>query len=190
MIYGSREWLDGTIARQRATLTRVVARLFFMAGLVESRAEMLPRHIWRQILRVRYPAESATRRLIASAARDIAVKLFIRQGKRKPAPVIKPANVPDDADVSAGPPPTARPADRRNPEGMRRVRALCEAGPWQRAKRSLRPGQKTASRAGQSAFRSARARSSSTHRWVARSPRNTASAASRRSSPATTSNLR
>ena len=98
MTCGSKEWFDGTIARQRAKLSRIVARLFSKAGLDEGGADMLPRHILRSILRVLHPAESATRRLIASAARDIAVKLTIRQGKRRPLPQFRPA----EREVSAG----------------------------------------------------------------------------------------
>ena len=56
MNYGSKEWFDGTIARQRAKLSRIVAHLFSRAGLDEGGVEMLPRHILRSILRVLHPA--------------------------------------------------------------------------------------------------------------------------------------
>ena len=57
MNYGSKEWFDGTIARQRAKLTRIVARLFSEAGLDGGGADTLPRYILRSILRVLHPAE-------------------------------------------------------------------------------------------------------------------------------------
>jgi len=69
------ERLERAIARNRAVLLRIVAILFMKAGLDEGGEETLPRHIWRSVLDVLRPAESAVRRLIVIAARDIAVTL-------------------------------------------------------------------------------------------------------------------
>ncbi len=71
------ERLDRAIARNRAALLRIIAGLFMKAGLGE--AETLPRHIWRSILEVLRPAESAVRRLTVVAARDIEVT--VRSGR-------------------------------------------------------------------------------------------------------------
>ena len=112
MNYGSKEWFDGTIARQRAKLSRIVAHLFSEGRPRRGRrADTLPRYVWRSILRVLHPAESATRRLIASAARDIAVKLTIRQGKRKPLPQFRPA----ERDGAAEPAGTEELANKVDP---------------------------------------------------------------------------
>jgi len=62
------------IERNRDALLRVVAALFFMAGLDEGGADMMPRRVWRRILRLLRPAESAARRLIVIAARSIEVE--------------------------------------------------------------------------------------------------------------------
>jgi hypothetical protein len=60
------------ISRNREALLRIIAALFALAGLAEGRAEdVLPRHIYRAILRVLRPAESAVRRLIIIAARGL-----------------------------------------------------------------------------------------------------------------------
>jgi hypothetical protein len=59
-----------TIAKNQAALAAVVAGLVAMAGL----AEHLPRAVYRTILRVLRPAESAVRRLIFIAARDVVVE--------------------------------------------------------------------------------------------------------------------
>ncbi|WP_421849524.1 hypothetical protein [Oricola sp.] len=84
MDYGSDEWFDLEIAQYRATLSRIVKTLCIKTGLDVGGADMLPECIWRAVLRVLYPAESATRRLLAVAARNIAVKLHIRRAKRRP----------------------------------------------------------------------------------------------------------
>ncbi|WP_421850635.1 hypothetical protein [Oricola sp.] len=105
MDYGSDEWWEVAIARHRAALLRIVAGLFFMAGLDAGGADVLPRPVWQRILRVLYPAESATRRLLAVAARNIAVKLHIRRAKRRPfagiaaAKADAPAAADTDADL-------------------------------------------------------------------------------------------
>ena len=84
MDYGSDEWFDLEIAQYRATLSRIVRTLCIKTGLDVGGAEMLPECIWRAVLRVLYPAESATRRLLAVAARNIAVKLHVRRAMRRP----------------------------------------------------------------------------------------------------------
>ena len=79
----AKDRLEQAIARNRATLSRMVAVLFIKAGLDEGGAGTLPRHIWRAILLVLRPAESAVRRLVAAAARDIAVKLRARAPRNR-----------------------------------------------------------------------------------------------------------
>ena len=64
---------QGAIERNRAALLRIVVSLFFMAGLDESATDPIPRRVWRRILRLLRPAESAVRRLIVIAARGIEV---------------------------------------------------------------------------------------------------------------------
>jgi hypothetical protein len=66
------DW-PGAIALNRAALLRVVAVLFAYAGLDEGGAEEVPRRVWRMILRLLRPAESAARRLIVIAARGVEV---------------------------------------------------------------------------------------------------------------------
>jgi hypothetical protein len=63
--------LDWTLAitRNREALLRLVAALFALAGLIEGRAlNILPRRIYRAVLLILRPAESAVRRLIIIAA--------------------------------------------------------------------------------------------------------------------------
>lgn len=67
------DWWDLAIRRNRAALLGVAATLFFMAGLDEGGADVLPRRIWRRIVDVLRPAESALRRLIVVAALGIEV---------------------------------------------------------------------------------------------------------------------
>lgn len=62
-----------TIALNRAALLRIVAVLFLMAGLDEGGADRLPRRVWRRVLRLLCPAESAARRLIVIAASSLEV---------------------------------------------------------------------------------------------------------------------
>lgn len=69
------------IERNREALLRIVAVLFTMAGLDEGAAPAtLPRHLRSHVLRVLRPAESAVRRLVMIAARDIVV--VVKNGVR------------------------------------------------------------------------------------------------------------
>ena len=63
------------IERHREPLLRIVVGLFAMIGLSESGAiERLSRPLYRLVLGILRPAESAVRRLIIVAARDIVVE--------------------------------------------------------------------------------------------------------------------
>ena len=63
------------IERHREPLLRIVAMSFAMIGLTEAGAiERLSRPVYRAVLFVLRPAESAVRRLIIVAARDLVVK--------------------------------------------------------------------------------------------------------------------
>ena len=63
------------IERHREPLRRIVATLFAMIGLTEGGAvERLSRPLYRLVLGILRPAESAVRRLIIVAARDIVVE--------------------------------------------------------------------------------------------------------------------
>ena len=63
------------IERHREPLLRIVVGLFAMIGLTESGAiERLSRPLYRLVLGILRPAESAVRRLIIVAARDIVVE--------------------------------------------------------------------------------------------------------------------
>ncbi|WP_421855656.1 hypothetical protein [Oricola sp.] len=107
MDYGSDEWFDLEIAQYRATLSRIVRTLCIKTGLDVGGADMQPECIWRAVLRVLYPAESATRRLLAVAARNIAVKLHVRRAKRRPfagiaaAKAAAPAAADTETDAAA-----------------------------------------------------------------------------------------
>src|SRR5262245_53274978 len=71
------------VEHNRIPLIRIVAALFAMIGLGEGRAvEKLSWPLYRAVLRVLRPAESAVRRLIVVAARGIVVKL----APTRPAP--------------------------------------------------------------------------------------------------------
>ena len=60
------------IARNRDALLRMVAVLFALAGLCgHSVVDVLPRHVYRAVLLVLRPAESAVRRLIIIAAHGL-----------------------------------------------------------------------------------------------------------------------
>lgn len=64
------------IERQRGALVRIVAALFAMTGLFEGNTiSRLPRPLYRAVLRILYPAESAVRRLIIVVARGLQVRL-------------------------------------------------------------------------------------------------------------------
>ncbi|MGL4488574.1 MAG: hypothetical protein ACRCU5_03920 [Rhizobiaceae bacterium] len=69
--------MDWTLAiqRNRDALLRVVAALFAYAGLADGAVfSVLPRHVYRAVLRVLRPAESAVRRLIIIAAHGLVLK--------------------------------------------------------------------------------------------------------------------
>lgn len=69
------------IERSRARLLAVVAELFVMIGLTEGNmVERVSRPVYRKVQRVLRSAESAVRRLIVAAARDIV------PSPRRPAP--------------------------------------------------------------------------------------------------------
>lgn len=73
------DW-NQAIERHREHLTRIIAALFGMLGLVEGGSvSRLPLPVHRAVLRVLYPAESAVRRLIVVMARGLAVKLPARR---------------------------------------------------------------------------------------------------------------
>jgi len=74
MTHDAQDWWDRAVERNRAALARIVAVLFVYAGLDEGGANTLPRHVWRRILRLLRPAESAVRRLIVIAARGVTVE--------------------------------------------------------------------------------------------------------------------
>ena len=78
--------MDGTdpIERNREALKRILLMLLGMAEMAGG-ASTLPRHIYRAILRLLRPAESAARRLIIAAAQGIVVTLLPpRPRKLKP----------------------------------------------------------------------------------------------------------
>ncbi len=95
------DW-NGVIERNRERLRDILAALAAMAGLTGADAAsssplregdrggsiILPRHLHRTILRLLRPAESAARRLVIIAARDVAVTL---PPPRKPKP--KPMSI-------------------------------------------------------------------------------------------------
>jgi hypothetical protein len=88
------DW-DRAIKRNNDALLSVVAALFAMAGIVEgSAATKLPYHIYRGILLVLRPAESAVRRLVLIASRGLVVK------PRMPSPVRWGFSVPARAEGS------------------------------------------------------------------------------------------
>ena len=64
------DW-DRAISRNRTNLLRIVAALFFYAGLDEGGADVVPRRVWRRIVLLLRPAEAAARRLIILAASGI-----------------------------------------------------------------------------------------------------------------------
>ena len=83
------DW-DFAIERHREPLLRIVVGLFAMIGLTEGGAvERLSRPLYRLVLGILRPAESAVRRLIIVAARDIVVEprlsVRFRKGASSPA---------------------------------------------------------------------------------------------------------
>ncbi|MEX0956848.1 MAG: hypothetical protein WDZ83_16755 [Rhizobiaceae bacterium] len=98
------------IRRNREALSRILAALFALVGLPEDdpasgqEAATLPRHLHAHVLRILRAAESAIRRLVVIAARDVTVQprptgeglrpdlAFLRKGKSaQPAGVDSPA---------------------------------------------------------------------------------------------------
>ena len=75
MFYGAGMDWTFAIERHREPLLRIVVGLFAMIGLTENGAvERLSRSLYRLVLGILRPAESAVRRLIIVAARDIVVE--------------------------------------------------------------------------------------------------------------------
>ena len=71
-------------------LLRLVAVLSFMLGLEEGGADEVPRRVWRRIIRLLRPAESAARRLIVLAALGLRVdapKPRTAKAKEGPSPL-------------------------------------------------------------------------------------------------------
>lgn len=64
------DW-DRIISRNHDRLLRIVTALFAYAGLDAGGADVVPRRVWRKIVRLLRPAESAVRRLIILAAQRI-----------------------------------------------------------------------------------------------------------------------
>ena len=83
MTYGSKDWWENAIERNRAALLRIVTVLWFRVGLDEGGADSVPRHVWRAVLLLLRPAESAVRRLVLITARDIAVSVSLRARPKK-----------------------------------------------------------------------------------------------------------
>ncbi len=79
-----------SIERNRKQLARIVATLFAMIGLAEGETvERLSSPVYRAVLRVLRPAESAVRRLIVVAARGLTVKPPVKRSAAPPkGPVI------------------------------------------------------------------------------------------------------
>lgn len=65
------DW-NAAVENNREALRRILAALTAMAGLSGERPT-LPRHLYRAVLRLLRPAESAVRRLVIVAARDLVV---------------------------------------------------------------------------------------------------------------------
>lgn len=67
--------LPRAIERHRKPLLRIVMTLFAMAGLAEGvSVDRLPISIYRSVLRLLQPAESAVRRLVVVLSRDLALQ--------------------------------------------------------------------------------------------------------------------
>jgi hypothetical protein len=91
------------IERNREALSRIVAALCAMVGLVDGNTvSTLPRHLRSRVFRILRPAESAVRRLIVLAARD--VKITLRPaGERRVTPKTAAISEPDPRARSAKP---------------------------------------------------------------------------------------
>lgn len=86
------------ITRNRTALLRIVAALFAYAGLDEGGADFVPRRVWRRIVRLLRPAESAVRRLIVVAARGLDIEVPKPRPEKAPAATGKtPARPREDA---------------------------------------------------------------------------------------------
>lgn len=85
-----------TIERNRRQLVRIVLTLFALVGLIDgSPVERLSRPVYRAVLRVLRPAESAVRRLIVVAARGLVVKgPVVRSRSKRAAGARTPARIP------------------------------------------------------------------------------------------------
>jgi len=108
---------QGAITRNRDALLRIVAALFFMAGLDEGGADAVPRRVWRRIMRLLRPAEAAIRRLIVIAARGIAVDLPKPRAARKPTAAAPKVAKPQAPAFPLADPP--RRFDKLRWEGLR-----------------------------------------------------------------------
>ena len=73
MNYDGDDWWDRVVQRNRAPLLRLVGVLFLMLGLDEGGADVVPRRVVRQVMRLLRPAESAARRLIVVVARGVRI---------------------------------------------------------------------------------------------------------------------
>lgn len=86
------------ITHNRDQLLRILAALFAMAGLAEGGSvSTLPRHLYRAVLLVLKPAESAVRRLVIIAARGLVLKAHAARLAHKgsqPFPHITAPTVP------------------------------------------------------------------------------------------------
>lgn len=82
--------ISSDIELHRSALARIVATLFAMVGLVEGGAvERLASPVYRAVLRLLQPAESAVRRLIVVASRGMTLKPpVVRASCRKAGTVI------------------------------------------------------------------------------------------------------
>jgi hypothetical protein len=123
----------GAIDRNRDQLLRIIAALFAMTGLAEDQTvSTLPRHLYRAALCILKPAESAVRRLIILAARDLVFKARAARGLpngSRPFPQIPAPSVPAF--------PLIDPRKQFAPEGfvwgqvksVPRIRSLNDYGP-------------------------------------------------------------
>jgi hypothetical protein len=86
---------DKAIARNRDALLRIVAALFAMAALDGAAIPAtLPRHLRNHLLRILRAAESAVRRLIVIAARDVVVVVAPRKQATTPSTTTTTTSVP------------------------------------------------------------------------------------------------
>ena len=105
------DW-DLAMTRNREALERVLALLVAMAsaavaGAVEAACPTLPRHLHRAVLRLLRPAESAARRLVIVAARDVVVPTPRLREPKPPRRKPRPTGVVFPPGVRRGTPPVA-----------------------------------------------------------------------------------